>query len=62
MKKPITPMLIREFAVCTRKDSNNLVINCQTYNAKMYNNGTFEVDYKIYINSEFQEKFTINIP
>jgi len=54
--------VIREFTVCTRIDSNNLLINCTTYIAKMYNDFTVLVNDKLYTNNDFNNKFSVNIP
>lgn len=54
--------IVREFTVCKREDSENLNINCNHYLAKMYNNGTFEVNNVKYTANEFNNVFTENIP
>ncbi|MBU3173322.1 hypothetical protein [Clostridium estertheticum] len=55
-----TKYVIRQFTVCKRSDSNDLVNNCKTFVAEMYNNFDCKVDGILYSNDEFNKIFTIN--
>ena len=54
--------VVREFSVCKREDADNLIIDCKTFVATMYNNYKFKVSGEMYSNENFHEMFSINIP
>lgn len=54
--------IIKEFTVCAKEDSDNLVINCKTYIAELLSNFNIIVDGTSYDNNTFHELYSQNIP
>jgi len=54
--------LIREFTVCKREDSRNLIIDCETFVARLFSDYSYDVEGTPYGMLDFNETFSINIP